>query len=162
MPHTATPLFAVSPSPSWNDVTIVESAVASSAQPVLRASHPCSTRHPCPSSIPRAVRRSPRTRRQHPPFSPRAFVTIAMPKSTAILLRAHRRLPLAPRCRPPYRFVQDLDLHAVPALSQLPHRHRILHSRMTCATTLFGSVPISAKLRAEAGGRPNPHRSPTT
>lgn len=159
MPHTATPLSAVSPSPSWNDVTIVESAVASSARPALRAPHPCLTPPPFPSSTHHAVRLSPRTRHQPLRSYPHAFVTRAMPKSTATPLHARRRLPLAPRCQFPYQLVEDLPLHAVLALSLPHHRHRILHFRMTCAVTLFGSVPISAKRPVEEGGCPNLHRS---
>lgn len=162
MPLIATPLSAVSPSPSWNDVTIVESAVASSARPAPRAPPLCSTRPPCPSSIPHAVRQYPRTRHRPPPSYPRAFVTRATPKSTAILPHVRRRLPPAPRCRSPCRLVQDLLFHAVPAHCHLHHRHRILRSRMTCAVTLFGSVPISAKRLAEAGGRPNLRQFLTT
>jgi len=43
----------------------------------------------------------------------------------------------------------------------LRHRHQILLCRMTCVTTLFGTVPISAKPLVVAGGLPN-HRSLTT
>jgi len=158
MPLIATPLFAVSPSPSWNDVTIVESAVVSSARPALRALPLCLTPPPCPSSIPRAVRRYLRTRHRLPLSYPRAFVTRAMHKSTVTLPRDPRRPLPARRCQSPYRLVQDLLFHAVPALSPLHRRHRILHSPMTCAVTHFGSVPIFAKRLAEAGGCPNLHQ----
>lgn len=161
MLHTATPLSAVSPSPSWNDVTIVESAVAFSARPALRAPPPYLTPLPFPSCTLHAVHPSPRTRHQLPLSYPHAFVTRATPKSTAIPPHARRRLPLAPRCRSHYRLAEDLPLHADHALSLHRHHHRILHFRMTCAVTLFGSVPISAKRPAEAGGCPNLHRSPT-
>lgn len=162
MPLTATLLSAVSPSPSWNDVIIAESAVASFARPALRAPPPSSTRPVFPSSIPRAVHPSPRTRRHCPPFYPHAFVTRAMLKSTAIPPHARRRLLLVPRCRSPCRPVQDLRFHAVPALSLRPHRRQILRSPMTSAAILFGSVPISAKRPAEAGGCLNLRRFLTT
>jgi hypothetical protein len=158
MPHTVTLLSAVSPSPSWNDVIIVESAVASFARPALRAPHPSLTRPPYPLSTPHGVRPSLRTRRQHPPFYPHAFVTHAIPKFTAILPHNRRRLPLPPRCRYPCQLVEDLPFHAVRALYLRHHRHQILRSPMTCEATLFGSVPISAKRPAEAGGCPNLRR----
>ena len=50
------------------------------------------------------------------------------------------------------RLVEDLPPHVVPVLFQHYRPHRILHSWMTCAVTLLGSVPISAKRPVEAGG----------
>jgi hypothetical protein len=154
--------FARLPHSNLNLSSIVESVVVSFARPALRALPLCLTPLPCPSSTPHAVRRYLPTRHQPLPSYPHAFVTRAMHKSTAILPRARRRLLPAPRCRSPCRLVQDLLFHAVPVLSPFHHRHRILHSPMTCAATHFGSVPISAKRLAEAGGRPNLHRFLTT
>jgi hypothetical protein len=93
------------PHPSLILFSIVENVVVSSARPALRALPLCLTPPPCPSSMPHTVRRYLCTRHQPLPSYPRAFVTRAMHKSTAILPHARRHLLPAPLCRFPYRLV---------------------------------------------------------
>src|SRR6266436_3504715 len=97
------------------------------------------------------------THPQPRPFFLHACATRATPKSMVLL--PPTRLRPHPRRRHRHHHLRPLPLgpllRAAHGLSH--HRlHRILHSRMTCGTTLFGSGPIFARPPEAGGGCPNP------
>lgn len=157
MPPTAIPLFAVNPSPSWKDVIIAESAVASFAVPALQIQRPSLTRRCFPLCTLRVVPPLLRSHLLPRPFFLHACAMRATLKSMVLLpptrlrpqpLRLHRRHHLHP-------LLLGAPLRAAHGLSQ-HRRHRTLHSPMTCGTTLFGSGPIFARPPEAGGGLLNP------
>lgn len=155
MPPIVTPLSAANPSPSWRDVIIVESVVASFVAPALRTQPPFSTRRRFRLCTPRVVRLSLLMRPPPRLFLLHACAMRATPKSTVLppVTRLHHR---------PRHVRRDLHLHplllgplprAAHVLSHRYRRLRILRSPMTCGTTLFGSGPIFARPPEGEGGR---------
>jgi len=158
MPPIATPLFAVNPSPSWTDVIIAESVVASFVVRALRTRRPSLTRRCFRLCILPVVRPLLPTHLLPPLFFLHACATRVTPKYTALLppTPRHLRLRLLRRFQHPnLKFLGPLA-RAAHVLFHCHRRHRILRSPMTCEITLFGSGPIFARPPEEEGGRLNP------
>jgi hypothetical protein len=77
----------------------------------------------------------------------KSMVLLPLTRLPLLLRRLHRRQHLHPLfLDPPLRADRRLSHH---------RHHRILHSPMTCATTLFGSGPIFARPPEAGGGHLN-------
>lgn len=156
MPPTATPSFAVNPSPSWTDVIIVESVVASFVVPALRTQRPSSTRRHFRLCTLRVVRP---LLPMHPlprPFFLHACATRATPKSMVLPPPTRLRPHLHHRYQHPSPLLLGPLARVAHVLFHCHLRHRILRSPMTCGIILFGSGPIFARPPEEGGGRLNP------